>query len=34
VKFIVNEALKGWIKIYMDDSLVDLSYAKVEALVK
>lgn len=34
VKFVVNEALKGWMKIYMDDSLVDLSYAKVESLVK
>lgn len=34
VKFVINDALKGWIKIYKDDSLVDLSYAKVEGLVK
>jgi hypothetical protein len=34
VKFVINETLKGWIKIYKDDSLVDLSYAKVEGLIK
>lgn len=34
VTFIINDALKGWIKVYNEDSLVDLSFAKIEGLVK
>lgn len=34
VEFRPKESLKGWIKVYMDDKMVDLSYAKIEKQIQ
>ena len=34
VQFIKNDHLKWWIKVYLDDEVVDLSFDKVEKALK
>jgi len=34
VEFIETESISGWMKIYMDDSMVDLSFSKIEKIIK
>ena len=34
IRFIEKRSLGGWIKVYKDDSMVDLSFSKVENLLK
>lgn len=33
VSFIEAEKIKGWMKVYVDDKVVDLSYQKIEKMV-
>lgn len=34
IRFISKDSIWGWIKVYKDDSMVDLSFSKVENLLK
>lgn len=34
VVFIPKETILGWIRVYVDDSVIDLSYLKIERIVK
>ena len=34
VVFTENSTLKGWMKVYVDDDMVDLSYKKIENLMQ
>lgn len=30
IRFVVDDSVKGWMKVYFDDSMVDMSFKKVE----
>jgi hypothetical protein len=34
VQFMIKEWLKWGIKVYLDDSMVDLSFSKIEKIIK
>lgn len=34
IKFIENKNLKGWIRIFKNDSMIDISFLKIEKLLK
>lgn len=34
IKFIEKEDLKWWIKVYFDDSMIDLSFSKIDNFIK
>ena len=34
IKFIKKEELKWWIKVYKNDSMVDISFSKIEKLIR
>jgi len=34
INFVRNDEIKWWIKVYKNDSMVDLSFSKVEKLIK
>lgn len=34
IKFIKNENIKWWVKVFMNDSMVDVSFSKIEKLIK
>lgn len=34
IKFVSKESIKWWMKIYFDDSMVDLSFEKIEKQVR
>ena len=33
INFLKNEKLKWWIKVYLDDKVIDLSYQKIENMI-
>ena len=33
IKFVINDKISGWIKVYLNDSMVDISFSKVENMM-
>lgn len=34
IKFVKKESIKGWIRVFKNDSMVDLSFSKIEKALK